>query len=822
MNPNDMSVADNWSGSSCGGTSTSDDSALLSGAELIFPSSTASNPPMDDYASLTIDDLLFNGSTGTPFYLMTSSSSNLLTIDPISNSSVGIADNTGSNVTVQVNIALSESQSFTTATGASLEMAGVISNGSSQDALTATGSGTLVLSGANTYSGGTTVSAPVQVKNSLALGTGAVTVTAPSSSLSGDNLILYNQGSPLVVSNPLTFTGSTNTLEDVTSDTWSGPITLAAGAGVVDSLQSDTGSTFTVSGVISGGSSGSILDLGSGNGTLVLSSSNTYLGATDMESEPVIEEATNALPVTTTLSMNSGGLNLNGYNQTLASINDFGPITSSRGTPTLTVTLPNGLTDYFPGTLTGSLGLTVDGPSGTFQLAGNDTYLGPTNVIAGTLEDSVSNALPGTTVLDVASGGTYDLNGYSQQVGAISNDSGTITDSGSSAILTVGALSANDQVAETLSGNLALTVDAGNYKLTLSGSSSNSGATTVSSGTLEVTGTLSQSAVTVSNGATLEGTGTVNGITANAGTVLDPGSSSTHLGTLTSSSGASLAGSTLNIELGGTASGSFSQLNVGAGGVNVSGTALTLSCSSFAPVPSDSFGIVENGQGGAIVGTFAGLSQGSIFTACGQTFQVSYIGGLSGHDVVITDVAAPNAPSGVTATGGNASATVSFTAPSDNGSPITGYTVTATDSTNSANGGETATGTSSPITVSGLTNGDSYTFTVTATNGVGTSSAGGPSNPVTPTSATAPNAPSPPRHLRPHLRHRVRLARPAALRRVRQERRAPPMTTLRWSLPELVPSPWHNTPRTQLEYQASPLLGSTSMSRPLRETPLRR
>jgi len=79
---------------------------------------------------------------------------------------------------------------------------------------------------------------------------------------------------------------------------------------------------------------------------------------------------------------------------------------------------------------------------------------------------------------------------------------------------------------------------------------------------------------------------------------------------------------------------------------------------------------------------------------------------------------APGAPTGISATGGNGSATVSFTAPSDGGSAITGYTVTATP----AGGGTpiTATGTSSPITVTGLTNGTSYTFTATATNAIGT------------------------------------------------------------------------------------------------------
>jgi 5'-nucleotidase len=63
------------------------------------------------------------------------------------------------------------------------------------------------------------------------------------------------------------------------------------------------------------------------------------------------------------------------------------------------------------------------------------------------------------------------------------------------------------------------------------------------------------------------------------------------------------------------------------------------------------------------------------------------------------------------------------------GAPVIG---TAADLTNPANGGQTATGSASPITVTGLTNGDSYTFTVTATNAQGTGPASTASNAVTP------------------------------------------------------------------------------------------
>lgn len=107
-------------------------------------------------------------------------------------------------------------------------------------------------------------------------------------------------------------------------------------------------------------------------------------------------------------------------------------------------------------------------------------------------------------------------------------------------------------------------------------------------------------------------------------------------------------------------------------------------------------------------------------------------------------ITVPDAPTGVSATAGNASVGVSWTPPvSTGGSAITGYTATA------APGGQqcTASGNASSCTVIGLTNGTSYTFRVTATNLRGTSSPSTPSTAVTPAApipTPPPTTPPPP------------------------------------------------------------------------------
>ena len=88
--------------------------------------------------------------------------------------------------------------------------------------------------------------------------------------------------------------------------------------------------------------------------------------------------------------------------------------------------------------------------------------------------------------------------------------------------------------------------------------------------------------------------------------------------------------------------------------------------------------------------------------------------------------AAPGAPVGVTAsqTNSNAAVKVSWTKPPANGSTITGYSVTTYRNGSLEEGKSCTSTTAAYCSISGLAKNTAYTFKVTATNGVGTSTVG--------------------------------------------------------------------------------------------------
>ncbi|WP_243057794.1 fibronectin type III domain-containing protein [Nocardioides sp. SR21] len=133
--------------------------------------------------------------------------------------------------------------------------------------------------------------------------------------------------------------------------------------------------------------------------------------------------------------------------------------------------------------------------------------------------------------------------------------------------------------------------------------------------------------------------------------------------------------------------------------------------------------------------TLINLSNGVPYTFTVKAINAVGTSTASTPSPAVTPATLPSAPAGVIAKGGDKSAIVTWTPAVDNGAPITGYTITASP------GGATVvlTGTKTSTTLKDLINGLSYTFTVTATNAVGTSPSSPASAAITP--ATVPSPP---------------------------------------------------------------------------------
>jgi autotransporter-associated beta strand protein len=290
-------------------------------------------------------------------------------------------------------------------------------------ALAKSGNGTLVLSGVNTYTGGTTATA------------GIISIGADS-----------GIGS---VSGGLTLNGGT--LELTASFATTRSITLGASGGT---FQVDPGFLYTVNSSIGG--AGNLTK--TGTGVMLLGLSCAYGGSTNVNVGTLRMGTVNALPTTSATTV-TGTLDLQTFNTAIGPLAGAGSVTATAAT----LTVNESTSSTFSGVIGSSLSLIKSGAS-TLTLSGANTYSGTTSISTGTMQIGASNTLPSLTVLTID--GTLDMNNNTNTVGQLSG-------SGTMALTTTGALTVSGGAASLFSGNITSSggtlTNSGGGTLTLTG-----------------------------------------------------------------------------------------------------------------------------------------------------------------------------------------------------------------------------------------------------------------------------------------------------------------------------------------------------------------
>lgn len=447
---------------------------------------------------------------------------------------------------------------------ATLTLSGVISDGASSFGLMSDTSGTVVLSGSNTYNGTTTVAAgTLSIATDANLGSGDVSMGAGTS---------------------LAITGTTDIDNAVTS----------TGSGSFD-IQVATGANATFSGVISGDSA---LNK-TGAGTLALSGSNTYTGTTTVAAGTLVAANDTALGTTAagttvangaTLAI-SGGVSIAEY-ISLDSNTGSAYLTNISGDNTLTGTITHfsqggarvsaaaGTTLTISGIFAG--GGPGDGSSYDLHIGdGNNTNTG-TVVLSGvnTFKDAVT-LHPGTLVLAHNSALGATSKGIAEFDGGTLALQGGVTITGENIVDLFGGNIRNISGDNTFTGEIqnplaAVNVDvASATTLTLSGTVGTAASVTkTGSGTLVLSGTNGYVGETVINGGTVSVTGDGNlgggAVTLNGGTLTVTGSTTIDNGIVLGSNGGTVSNSAA-VTLSGEISGSGSLTKTGSSALTLSG-----------------------------------------------------------------------------------------------------------------------------------------------------------------------------------------------------------------------------------------------------------
>jgi autotransporter-associated beta strand protein len=487
-----------------------------------------------------------------------------------------------------------------------LQINGVISGGVASD-LSKRGPGQLVLTAANTYSGGTTVAEGVlTIRNGLALGstvglTQVIPIGSSQAALELDGGIQVGQESLRLNGDGINGTGALRSLSG--NNSWAGPVFLASsttiGVTVLNQL--------TLSGVISGNAGADLTKVDNGTLELAGTAANTYPGTTrvnagnlNLNKSPGIT----AIPATLIIGDGQGG-----------------------GFDGMTLKASNQIADTAPVFLnsTGALDL------GTFAV--QDT-IGPLTMTGGTIAASNGRLILNgdVTVNQATTPGPNGLNSIAAglDLGAASR---TFTVNAGGYLQLQGIVTG--QVAGT-----GLT-KAGPGTLELQGISQFSGPTIVNAGLYLVTGAQRNTVTTVNNGGTLGGLDFAAGarvwspVIANAGGTVSPGNAGPGIVT-TDQSFQMNSGSILALDLDGTTPGTgYDQIQIVGNNPTVTLNNPTFVVHvGFSSAVGDTFKVLDNTTTGP---TTLNLTSSTITGDNGQHFSVS----LVGNDIVLTTIDTP-------------------------------------------------------------------------------------------------------------------------------------------------------------------------------------
>jgi autotransporter-associated beta strand protein len=646
--PNTYSGGTNVSGGTLQGTTTSLQGNITNNANVEFNQSTNGT---------------YTGTMSGNGSLVKNGTGNITLSGPNTYSGGTTVNNgtlTGTTTSIQGNVANDATVQFDQASNGTY--AGSISGSGN---LIKNGTGTVILTGPNTYSGGTTISAGTLQGNTTSL----------QGNILNNSTLAINQANSGTLNGNISGIGNlvksgTGTVTLNGTNNYTGGTTVSGGTlqGTTNSIQGNIANNANVefnqanNGTYAGTMTGSGALIKNGTGTVTITGPNTYSGGTTV-SGGTLQGTTTSLQGNIANNSNvefnqttngtyagtmsgSGSLVKNGTgNVTLSGPNSYtGGTTVNSGTLTGTTTsiqgnvLNNGIVQFnqatngtYAGTISGN-GAVIKSGAGTVTLNGNNLYTGGTAINAGTLQgttDSLQGNVNNNGVLEFNQAGNGTFNGNISGAGSVlKNGAGTVVLNGTNAhqggtTVNAGTLQGNtnslqgniannanlriDQSFDgtfngTISGNGTL-IKAGTGAVSLNTPQSYSGSTTVENGTLAVNSSLAGNVQVNPNGA-LAGVGTINGNLNNNG-IVRPGQTGS-IGTLSVNGnyiGTSTSGLNIRINNGGTIPGVNNDLLDVNGNVNLAG-ALNVNATSSNIAPGSRYRFL----------TFSGLRTGTFST----------------------------------------------------------------------------------------------------------------------------------------------------------------------------------------------------------------